>query len=148
MAVVLHEAAVHFLLHCLLTVAPFTLLFECRDPAPIFRGDDRWNFTPALIRPCRYYQRRSTGEQNQCERISRLAYRGRQSDSLLTTQVLHSTTYREMSTLQDQTTVSVTVFGNLQGKNTAAICGEVSVLLSVLPSLCHISTQKQVFVLL
>ena len=49
--------------------------------------------------------------------------------------------------LNDQTTVTATVtgrvFGNLCGeKNTVIICGQVSVILSVPLTICHISACK------
>ena len=105
--------------------ANFPPLCECR------RGGEGWNFIP----------------DKEWMRQLHVSWACR-CDRLITTQVPHTTTKREKShkaTLYDQTTV--TVFGNFyEEKITVVKCGEVSVLLSVLPPVLpnphHISEQQ------
>ena len=77
------------------SVAPFTLPFGCRDPAPILCLRLCVNVSEVArgeILRIRLW-RRSISELNQCEWIGRLCVsRACRSDSLTTTQVLHSTT--------------------------------------------------------
>ena len=130
------------------SLALFTLPFACRDTAPVLRtllcvkvsdaekGEillQRWSVSGGSIRAALLVN---------CPSVNKWpggAEQGRVClTSLITTQVLHSTKYK--ATLQDQTKVTVTVFGNLYEENKYHSCTWKSICPHVCPPACPIDS--------